>query len=81
MVDIEYKLNRLHGDEWWCAYTTLQNISKKEYTHETYRDGNTVGVDTMGCDWLSLDEKKDDATRRIMAIIQEHAEINGSGDY
>ena len=81
MVDIEFKQNGLHGEAWWCAYTTLQNISKSEYTHETYRDGNKIGVDTMGYDWLTLDEKKIEAETQIMEIVAEHARRNGGGDY
>lgn len=63
MVEIEYKHVAYHGEGWWCAYTTLQNIFKAPYMYETFRDGNIIGVDTMGYKWMTLDQKKEEASQ------------------
>lgn len=59
---------------WWCAYVTLDNITREEYPNETYREGNTVGVDTNHIynEHYTMDEKFEDAKRQIHKVIEAH---------
>ena len=59
---------------WWCAYVTLDNITKEEYPNETYREGNKVGVDSNHTynNGQSMDERFEDAKRQIHEIIEAH---------
>ena len=59
---------------WWCAYVTLDNITREGYPNETYREGNKVGVDTNHSYNMhyTMDEKFEDAKRQIHKVIEAH---------
>lgn len=59
---------------WWCAYVTLNGVLADEYPHETFREGNKVGIDTNHAYNMNMtmDEKFEDAKRQIHAVIEAH---------
>ena len=63
---------------WICAYVKLPGKLKDDYHNETYRESNTVGIDTNhGFNQKqSITEKYEDAERQITSIIEEHLDYN-----
>ena len=62
------------NQEWWCAYVYLDRIIDGELVGETYRDGNTYGVDTNHSynEDMSMEEKKQDAIKQIILLIKDY---------
>ena len=71
-VDSPTIFNKTGG--WWCAYVTLNGVLADEYPHETFREGNKVGIDTNHAYNMNMtmDEKFEDAKNQIHAVIEAH---------
>ena len=71
-VDSPTIFNKTGG--WWCAYVTLNGVLADEYPHETFREGNKVGVDTAHTYNMNMtaNEKFEDAKNQIHAVIEAH---------
>ncbi len=60
--------------EWICAYVKLTGKLDDNYSNETYRELNVIGIDTnhMFNQKQSIEERYKDAERQITEIIGEH---------
>ena len=60
---------------WYTAYVKLKGkISPNVYIHETYRSGNTIGIDTMHFlnNEMTIEQQREYALEQIKAVIIEH---------
>ena len=76
--DVTFLNIELGNDKWVTAYVRLDNPLPDEYEHETYREDNMIGIDTMHYynQTMTFNEKIIDAERQIKYLIEDYQSKN-----